>query len=133
MNIIFQSFKRLSIALLLILVASCSGSSYTPIGTVSIYADENTDKYGSCYANGLVVRVSIDGIDLGPIQFRKDTPTDCGVFSDPNLISKNLSQGIHTLSATNGSTCTWLGDFTSVKDTCKLIKLTHLVTAPIIQ
>lgn len=130
MNSIFQSFKRVGTTLLLILVASCSGASNSPSGIVSLWADENIDRYGSCYLNGLQVHIYIDGIDMGPIQFRRTLPAKCGDFSDPLLFSRVLPVGIHTIAASNGSTCNWTEDHKVLDGACKTFILTWAAPAP---
>jgi hypothetical protein len=129
MNSIFQSLKKPGAALLLVLVASCSGAQNTPTGILAFWADESTNVYGACFANGLELKIALDGIDLGPITYRVPEPTKCGDFSDPRAISRVVPEGIHTVTATNGSTCTWAAkDYKVAAGSCTFIKL--LVTAP---
>lgn len=130
MNSIFQLLQRLGAALLLVLVASCSGAQNTPTGILTFWADESTNVYGGCYANGLELRIAVDGLDLGPIPYRVPAPTKCGDFSDPRAISRVVPEGIHTASATNGTlACTWPAkDYIVAAGSCTVIKL--LVAAP---
>lgn len=110
---------------MLILVASCSGGSNTPSGTITFWADESTDRIGMCYANGLQVRISLDGNDLGPITYRVPAPTKCGDFSDPRAISRVIAEGTHTVTATNGdASCVWAAkDYVVNAGSCQFIKL----------
>ena len=119
MNLTLQSIKGLVAALLFVSVASCSGSgSNTPTGTLTFWADESTKVCPN-------VRVSLDGVDLGPLTFRVPAPAKCGDFSDPLAISRIVAEGTHTVTATNGTPqCTWAPkDYKVAADSCQLIEL----------